>query len=196
MKDLDLNTELIIHQLKFLTLRPESYSKIKGIIAELIYRTKTVSTGFVSRKGIEQVEKGVKSPTTLTKEHFHSRTKCAEKMMDWFVANHERFSDYHIFYKLRKMLNKARYVHRVTREENKALKKLQDNPETRYVNWKLQYAMCGIELVKMVFRKGRVGSMVKIGEVVFDSVRVAAESLEVKVATIYMWIKKRKAQYV
>lgn len=107
-----------------------------GLITDGIYQCKPVHSGLVSKSAQHL------TVSKITKEHYHSRKRCARKIFAMLDegATEDQLTDFII---------EACSVHYVTNAENRLLVRYQKDIEN-YPTWQDQYAAAGIELIPYV----------------------------------------------
>lgn len=115
---------------------PMHRNRAIGLITDGIYQCKPVHSGLVSKSAAHL------TVSKITKEHYHSRKRCARKIFAMLDegATIDQLTDFII---------EACSVHYVTKAENNLLVRYQKDIEN-YPTWRDQYAAAGIELVPYV----------------------------------------------
>lgn len=149
---------------------PDERYRAIGLITDGIYQCKPVHSGLVS-KSAEHL-----TVSKITKEHYHSRKRCARKIFAMLDegATLDQLTDFII---------EACSVHYVTKAENHLLVRYQKDIEN-YPTWQEQYAAAGIELVPYI-KKSVQKYVYIIDEIEYKNLNEAAEANNCKITDVY-----------
>lgn len=138
---------------------------VVSMLMNTIFKLPSKFTGLTSVKASNLIRE------KRTPEHFFSRTESAKRLLKEIKKNPSR-SDAALI----KFVKSRCRVHHVTRAENNLLRSWnKKNPKS---NWRHAYSACGIELIKLDYKKrGRNEKYVyMVGDVVYNTLKeVAAE---------------------
>lgn len=107
-------------------------------VRNLIHDSGQRSTGYVSKEALK-----LKSHERC-KEHFHSRLGVGKSLVRKIKSG--KYHSYNLKRMYLEFFSACR-VHSVTREENRRLIEIQNNPHTCNLPWRTQYKLAGISLV-------------------------------------------------
>jgi len=160
---------------------PMHRNRAIGLITDGIYQCKPVHSGLVSKSAAHL------TVSKITKEHYHSRKRCARKIFAMLDegATIDQLTDFII---------EACSVHYVTKAENNLLVRYQKDIEN-YPTWQDQYAAAGIELVPYV-KKSVKKYVYIIDGIEYTSSKEVAKAYSVSSATVdHRCTKDRRGNY-